>query len=85
MVPEFFKTVIIIVPGIPPFVELALVYMESLTLILSLHSVFLDSICPSQRVYMLLKMKFPKKVIKTNAITITILIFYGGKINRYPQ
>lgn len=64
VVPEFFKIVLIIVPGIPPFVELTLVYMKSLTLILSVYSVFLDPICPSQRVYMLLKMESCKTVLK---------------------
>lgn len=84
MVSEFFK-IIIIVPEIPPFVELALVYMESLALILNLNSIFLDSSAlhlriTSQRVHMLLKMK-SKGVIKTNFLTITVLIFYEGKIN----
>lgn len=65
IVPEFFKVLITIVPGIPFFVELALVCMGSLALIVNLNYIFLDKTCPSpksytQRVYIRLKMKSKK-------------------------
>lgn len=79
MVPEFFKTVVTTVAEIPPFVELALVYMDSLDLIINLNSIFLYSISPSPGDFTLLKMKSKKPGIKLYYYHYAII--YEEKIN----